>query len=148
MHGLVEVWTLSRAARGSMAASLTGFSSWVYVVTIRAVTRIRGRRLNFKSDMKKFLLMLALVFAVALLGQPKAQAGGFFFGFPIPIPVPAPAYYPPPSYYYGPGYGYGPGYYGPGYYASGYYWGPSGYVYYRHPYWHNRYWYHRHWYYR
>ena len=146
MHGLVEVWTLSRAACGSIAASPSGFSSWV--VTIRAVTRIRGRRLNFKSDMKKFLLMLALVFAVALLGQPKAQAGGFFFGFPIPIPVPvpapAPAYYPPPAYY-GPGYGY---YYGPGYYPSGYYWGSSGYVYYRHPYWRNRYWYHNRWYYR
>jgi hypothetical protein len=138
MHGLVEVWTLSWAARGSMAASLTGFSSWIYVVTIRAVTRIRGRRLNFKSDMKKFLLMPALVFAVALLGQPKAQAGGwFFFPIPIPVPAPAPAYYPPPAYYYG-----------PGYYPSGYYWGPSGYVYYRRPYWRNRYWYHGHYYYR
>ena len=147
MHGLVEVWTLSWAACGSISC----VPERVQLVGLRddhtGVTRIRGRRLNFKSDMKKFLLMLALVFAVALLGQPKAQAGGWFFGFPIPIPVPvpapAPAYYPP-AYYYGPGYGY----YGPGYYPSGYYWGPSGYVYYRHPYWRNRYWYRGHWYYR
>ena len=81
--------------------------------------------------------MLAVVFAVALLGQPKAQAGGFFFGFPIPIPVPAPAYY-------GPGYGY----YGPASYPSGYYWGPYGYGYYRRPYGRGRYWYGGHWRYR
>ena len=48
--------------------------------------------------------MVAVVFAVALLGQQKAEAGGFFFPIPFPVPV-----------------FYGPSYYGPGYYGSGYY---------------------------
>jgi hypothetical protein len=48
--------------------------------------------------MKKFIVVLAMIFAIALLAQPKAQAGVFFrFGLPIPVPVPVfygPAYYP------------------------------------------------------
>ena len=48
--------------------------------------------------MKKFIVLLAMIFAIALLAQPKAQAGVFFrFGLPIPVPVPVfygPAYYP------------------------------------------------------
>ena len=76
--------------------------------------------------MKKFFVMLAVVFAVALLGQQKAEAGGFFFPIPFPVPV----------------------FYGPGYYEPGYYWGPYGYSYYGHPYWRHRYWGRGHWYYR
>ena len=75
--------------------------------------------------MKKFFVMLAVVFAVALLGQQKAEAGWGVF-FPVPVPV----------------------FYGPGYYAPGYYWGPYGYGYYRHPYWRHRYWGGGHWRYR
>jgi hypothetical protein len=83
------------------------------------------------NDMKKFFVMLAVVFAVALLGQPTARAGGFFFPVPLPVPIFI-----------------GPGYFGPGYYAPGYYWGPGGYAYYRHPYWRHRYYGHGRWYYR
>ncbi|MBV9642482.1 MAG: hypothetical protein JO334_02820, partial [Verrucomicrobia bacterium] len=44
--------------------------------------------------MKKIFLVLAMMFAVALTAQPKAQAGIFVrFGLPIPVPVP---------YFYGP----------------------------------------------
>jgi hypothetical protein len=74
--------------------------------------------------MRKILLLLTIVFVVALVGQPKAQAG-VFIGFPLPIPV----------------------FYGPGYYPGGYYYGPYGYAYYRRPYWRHRYWAHGHWYY-
>jgi hypothetical protein len=48
--------------------------------------------------MKKILVLLAMIFAFALIVQPKAQAGVFVrFGLPIPVPVPVfygPAYYP------------------------------------------------------
>jgi hypothetical protein len=79
------------------------------------------------NDMKKFTIVLAMVFSVALLAQPKAQAGIFI---PLPVPVPAPVFY------------------GPAYYPGGYYYGPYGYAYYRRPYWHQRYWAHGHWHYR
>ena len=88
--------------------------------------RQKGTDVYIYNNMKKFFVVLAVVFAVAFLGQQKAEAGGFFFPVPVPFPV----------------------FYGPGYYAPGYYWGPGGYGYYRRPYWRNRYWYHRRWYYR
>ncbi len=76
--------------------------------------------------MKKIFLLLAIIFAVAFPGVPKAQAGVFVrFGLPVPVPV----------------------FYGPGYYPGGYYYGPVGYAYYRRPYWRHRYWAHRRWYY-
>jgi len=78
---------------------------------------------NF-NDMKKILVLLAIVFGVALLGQPKAQAG-VFIGLPIPLPVPV--------------------FYGPAYYPGGYYYGPRGYAYYPRPYWRHRAWFHGHW---
>jgi hypothetical protein len=72
--------------------------------------------------MRKILLLPTIVFVVALLGQPKAQAG-IFIALPLPIPV----------------------FFGPGYYPGGYYYGPYGYAYYRRPYWRHRYWAHGHW---
>jgi hypothetical protein len=74
--------------------------------------------------MKKIIVTLAAVFAVALLAQSKAQAG-IFIGLPIPFPVPA--------------------FYGPAYYPGGYYYGPYGYAYYGRPDWHHRAWVHGHW---
>ena len=74
--------------------------------------------------MKKFALILGLVFAVSLLAQAPAKAG-WWIGFPLPVPV-----------FYGPG----PAWYGPGYYGAGYYWGPYGHRWYGHPYWRGRYW--------
>ena len=80
-----------------------------------------------RNDMKKFILLLAMIFAIAVLAPPKAQAGVFFpFGLPIPVPVPV--------------------FYGPAYYPH-YYYGPSGYAHYPRPYWHHRYWSHGRWYY-
>jgi hypothetical protein len=79
---------------------------------------------SFSNDMKKILLLLAVIFGVALLGQPKAQAG-VFIGLPIPLPVPV--------------------FYGPAYYPGGYYYGPRGYAYYPRPYWRHRAWFHGHW---
>ena len=106
------------------------FGSRVPVRDARGRNRQAGQTSVNYNDMKKLFVMLPVVFAVALLGQPKAQAGIF-----IPIPLPVPVFY-------------GPGYYAPGYYAPGYYWGPAGYGYYRHPYWRHRYWGRGHWYYR
>jgi hypothetical protein len=64
--------------------------------------------------MKQFIVVLAMIFAIALLAQPKAQAGVFFrFGLPIPIPIPV--------------------FYGPAYYPGGYYYGPYGYAHYPRP---------------
>ena len=74
--------------------------------------------------MKKIIVTLAAVFAVASLFQTKAQAG-IFIGLPLPVPLPA--------------------FYGPAYYPGGYYYGPYGYAYYRRPYWHHRAWVHGHW---
>lgn len=80
-----------------------------------------------RNDMKKFILLLAMIFAIAVLAPPKAQAGVFFpFGLPIPVPVPV--------------------FYGPAYYPH-YYYGPSGYAHYPRPYWRHRYWSHGRWYY-
>src|SRR5258708_13584215 len=73
--------------------------------------------------MKKWFLILGVVFTLGML-TPQSSKAGFFIGFPIPIPV-----------FYGPHY-----YVGPGYYPPGYYWGPGGYAYYPHPYWRHRYW--------
>src|SRR5260221_10932734 len=73
--------------------------------------------------MKKWFLILGVVFTLVML-TPQSSKAGFFIGFPIPIPV-----------FYGPHY-----YVGPGYYPPGYYWGPGGYAYYPHPYWRHRYW--------
>jgi hypothetical protein len=80
---------------------------------------------KLNNDMKKAILFAAMV-GLALLAQPKAQAG-IFISLPIPVPFPA--------------------FYGPAYYAPGYYYGPYGYAYYRRPYWRHRYWSHGHWYY-
>src|ERR1700693_5142774 len=80
--------------------------------------------------MKKFLLILGLVFAVSLVAQVPAKAG-WWIGFPLPIPVPVPAYYGP-----------GPGWAGPGYYGGGYYWGPYGYRFYGDSLWRGRFWAH------
>jgi len=81
--------------------------------------------------MKKWLLILGVMFTLGIL-TPQSSKAGFFIGFPIPVPV-----------FYGPGYYAGPG---PGYYyPPGYYWGPSGYAYYRRPYWRHRYWARHHW---
>jgi hypothetical protein len=47
--------------------------------------------------MRRFFLILALVFTVTMLLQPRSLAG-IFIGLPIPLPVPVfygPAYYPP-----------------------------------------------------
>jgi hypothetical protein len=78
------------------------------------------------NDTKKFIVVLAMIFAIALLAQPKTQAGVFFrFGLPIPIPVPV--------------------FYGQAYYPGGYYYGPYGYAHYPRPYWRHRYWSHGHW---
>jgi hypothetical protein len=78
------------------------------------------------NDMKKFIVVLAMILAIALLAQPKAQAGVFFrFGLPIPVSVPV--------------------FYGPAYYPGGYYYGPYGYAHYPRPYWRHRYWSHGHW---
>ena len=59
--------------------------------------------------MRRFFLILALVFTVTTILQPQSQAG-IFIGFPIPLPVPV--------------------FYGPAYYSPGYYYGPYGYAYY------------------
>jgi hypothetical protein len=76
--------------------------------------------------MKKILVLLAMIFAFALLVQPKAQAGVFVrFGLPVPVPV----------------------FYGPSYYPGGYYYGPHGYGYYPRPYWRHRAWVRGHWHY-
>jgi hypothetical protein len=103
------------------------------------VTRNQNPRLfvfSLEYVMKKFALILGLVFAVSLFAQVPAKAG-WWIGFPVPVPVPAP-------FFYGPG----PGWYGPGYYGAGYYWGPYGYRYYGHPYWRGRYWGRGRWHYR
>ena len=78
------------------------------------------------SYMRRFFLILALVFTVTMLLQPRSQAG-IFIGFPIPLPVPV--------------------FYGPAYYSPGYYYGPYGYAYYARPYWRHRYWARGHWWY-
>jgi hypothetical protein len=88
------------------------------------VTRKQSPPSTFLNDMKKILLLLAIIFGVALLGQPQAQAG-VFIGLPIPLPVPV--------------------FYGPAYYPGGYYYGPRGYAYYPRPYWRHRAWAHGHW---
>jgi hypothetical protein len=78
------------------------------------------------NDMKKFILLLAMIFAIAVLTPTKAQAGVFFpFGLPIPVPVPV---------FYGPTY-------------PSYSYGPYGYAHYPRPYWRHRYWSHGRWYY-
>jgi hypothetical protein len=80
-----------------------------------------------RTDMKNFILLLAMIFAIAVLAPPKAQAGVFVpFGLPNPVPVPV--------------------FYGPAYYPH-YYYGPSGYAHYPRPYWRHRYWSHGRWYY-
>lgn len=96
------------------------FSLWM-----RGVTGKDGFTSLDCNDMKRFIVVLTMMFAIGLLVQPKAQAG-VFFGLPIPVPVPV--------------------FYGPAYYPGGYYYGPYGYAYYARPYWRHRYWSHGHWY--
>jgi len=104
----------------------------------KAVTKIKYSRLKLRRrsqfdtlNMKKWFLVLGVVFTLGML-TPQSSNAGIFIGFPIPIPV-----------FYGPHYYVGPGYY----YPPGYYWGPYGYAYYPHPYWRHRYWRYHHWYY-
>jgi hypothetical protein len=104
----------------------------------KAVTKIKYSRLKLRRrsefdtlNMKKWFLVLGVVFTLGML-TPQSSNAGIFIGFPIPIPV-----------FYGPHYYVGPGYY----YPPGYYWGPYGYAYYPHPYWRHRYWRYHRWYY-
>jgi hypothetical protein len=75
--------------------------------------------------MKQFVVA-PVIFAIALLAQPKAQAG-VFFPLALTIPVPISVFY------------------GPAYYPGVYYYGPYGYAHYSRPYWRHRYWFHGHW---